>query len=430
MENELLYDLIVVGLGPGGLRAVNIALENNMSVLAFEKEAVGGCCLNKGCIPTKAILHSSEVYKEFKNSNKLGLEVEGEIKADIQKIIDRKNKIVSSFNSAAAKELTKKGAEIIFKKAEIDFENLVVNKKYKAKNIIIATGSMPFELPNLPFDGDKILSSDDVLNMNELPNSIAIIGSGAIGIEWARIFSNLGVQTTIIEKAPNLLPLMDTSIQKRMDRMFKIQRVKTYTNKTAIKFENNKLILDDNTEIEIEKILVAVGRKRVIPNGLTINKDLTTNYKNVYAIGDIIATKMLAHTASMQADFVMNKILNKKTELTEDEMIPSVIYGNPEIASIGINEQDIENIEEYKIYNLPITFLPKSWCDNQTEGFIKIITKDNLIKGAHIVSSEASSLITQIQIMMKTNYKVSEIKDIVFAHPTYSEGIYETIING
>ena len=427
---EKVYDLIVVGLGPGGLRAVNVALLNNLNVLAFEKEAVGGCCLNKGCIPTKAILHSAEIFKEIKNSNKLGHEIEGEIKPDIQKIIDRKNKIVSTFNSASTKELIKKGAEIIFEKAEIDFENLVVNEKYKAKNIILATGSIPFELPNLPFDKNKILSSDDILNINELPSSIAIIGSGAIGIEWARIFSNLQVQTTVIEKAPNLLPLMDLSIQKRMDRMFKIQKVKTHTNKTATKFENNELTLDDNTKIEAEKVLVAVGRKRIIPNGLIINKDLTTNYKNVYAIGDIASSKMLAHTASMQADYVMNKILNKNAELIDDKMIPSIIYGNPEIASIGINEQDIKNIEEYKIYNLPITFLPKSWCDNQTEGFIKIITKDDLIEGAHIISSEASSLITQIQIMMKTNYKVSEIKDIVFAHPTYSEGIYETIING
>ena len=154
------------------------------------------------------------------------------------------------------------------------------------------------------------------------------------------------------------------------------------------------------------------------------------NYKNVYATGDISATKQLAHTATMQADYVMNKILKKEAKLIENDLIPSVIYGTPEAASIGVNEQDIENSDEYKIYNLPISFLAKSWCDNQIDGFIKIITKDDLIKGAHIVSNEASSLISQIQIMMITNYKVLNIKDIVFAHPTYSEGIMEAILNG
>ena len=177
-------------------------------------------------------------------------------------------------------------------------------------------------------------------------------------------------------------------------------------------------------------MLVAVGRKRIIPDYLKINSDLTTNYKNVYATGDISSTKQLAHTATMQADFVMNKILGKEAKLIENELIPSVIYGTPEAASIGINEQDIENLDEYKICNLPVSFLAKSWCDNQIDGFIKIITKDDLIKGAHIVSNEASSLISQIQIMMITNYKVSNIKDIVFAHPTYSEVIMEAILNG
>lgn len=426
---EEIFDLIVVGLGPGGLKAVNRGLEENLKIAAFEKKEAGGCCLNEGCIPTKAIMHSSEIFYELKNCAKAGITFEGKIEPDIKAIIGRKDKIVQSFSKAVEKELIKKGVKIFKENAVIDFEKLEVNG-IKGKNIIIATGSIPFELPDFPFDGEKILSSNDVLKLETLPKSIAIIGSGAIGIEWARIFSNLGVETTVIEKAPNLLPLMDLNIQKRIERIFKINKIKFHTNRTAVSYKEGKLLLDDNKEIEAEKILVAVGRKKNLQEGLIINKDLTTNYKNVYAIGDIAAAKMLAHTASMQADYIINKILNKNTEIVPDSDIPSVVYGTPEIASIGINEQEIKNIEEYKIYETPVSMLPKSWCDNKTEGFIKIITRNNLIEGAHIVSNEASSLITQIQIMMKAGLKISEIKEIVFAHPTYSEGIAETLSNG
>lgn len=424
---EEIFDLILIGLGPGGLRAANIALKNGLKVLAFEKETLGGCCLNKGCVPTKAILHASELFNEINSCKNSGIKIEGEITPDIKAIIENKNTILKKLSKAAEDGLVKKGLVIKKEEGKIDFENLEVNG-FKAKNIILATGSIPFELPNLPFNHKDVLSSDDILNMESLPKSIAIIGSGAIGVEWARIFSNFNVQTTLIEKAENILPLMDTDIQKRMTRILKQKKVKVLTGKTALKYENKKLLLDDNTEIEAEIVLVAVGRKRIIPNGIQINKDLTTNHKNVYATGDMAATKMLAHTASMQANYVMNKILNKTAKLTPDNEIPSVVYGTPEIASIGVNEQEAP--EGCKIYNLPISFLAKSWCDNKIDGFIKIITKDNLIIGAHIVSSEASSLITQIQIMMKTNFKISDINDIVFAHPTYSEGILEAIENG
>lgn len=426
---EEIFDLIIVGLGPAGIKAANIAAKNGLTTLAFEKENVGGCCLNKGCVPTKSFLYTSNAYFEALNSIKNGVNINGTIEADILKMVEIKNSIISKLSKGAENELIKKGVKIIKEEAKVDFENLEVNG-YKAKNIIIATGSIPFELCDFKFNKKDILSSDDILNLEKLPKNIAIIGTGAIGVEWARIFSNLGVNVSVIEKAPTILPLMDVDIQKRITRIFKQKKIKIYTGKTATLYKEGKLILDDNSEIDADILLVAVGRKRIIPNGLKINSDLTTNYKNVYATGDISATKQLAHTASMQADYVMNKILKKEAKLIENDLIPSVIYGTPEAASIGVNEQDIENSDEYKIYNLPISFLAKSWCDNQIDGFIKIITKDDLIKGAHIVSNEASSLISQIQIMMITNYKVSNIKDIVFAHPTYSEGIMEAILNG
>lgn len=422
------FDLIIIGLGPCGMRAAKRALKEGMSVLAFEKSNVGGTCLNLGCIPTKVIMHSSVDYYSVNNSSKCGITVK-EAAFDFEKIVNRKNEIVQKLSKAAESELIKNGLKIIKEKAVIDFKNLSVNG-FNADNIIIATGSKPYELVGLPFDGANILSSDDILNIKNLPKTVAIIGSGAIGIEWARILSNFGVNVSIIEKVPSLLPLMDIDIQKRITRIFKMKKINILTNAAALSYADGILKLDNGKEIQAEKILVAVGRKRNIIDGLEINHDLTTNYKNVYAAGDIAATKMLAHAASSHADYLIDKITGKNSDLPPDEFIPSVVYGEPEIASIGLNEQDIKNKDEYQIHNLPLTFLGKSWCDDKTDGFIKIITKDGLIKGAHIVSPEASSLIVAIEIMIKTNYKIDNINKIIFPHPTYSEGIFEVLNYG
>ncbi len=422
-----MYDLIIIGLGPAGLKTANCAIRAGLKTLAFEKNEIGGTCLNKGCVPTKSIIHASETYSEIKNCVKSGIMLNGTVEPDIGAIIENKNSIVQKLAKASFGALVKAGLEIKKEVATIDFENLEVNN-IKTKNIVVATGSVPFELPNLPFDHKNILSSDDILNLEELPKSIAIIGSGAIGVEWARILSNFGVEVSIIEKAQNLLPLMDVDIQKRINRILKQKRVKIYTNTSAINFENGHLVLDNGTIVEVEKVLVAVGRKKLIPEGLKINSDLTTNYKNVYATGDITGAKMLAHSASAQGKYIIDKILGKNSTLPKDIEIPSVIYGTPEIASVGINEQEAPS--GCKIYNLPVSYLAKSWCDNNIDGFIKIIVENGFIKGAHIVSNEASALISQIQIMMKTKFNVCDIEDIVFAHPTYSEGILEAILNG
>ena len=425
MEN--IYDLIIVGLGPAGIKAAQNAIKNGLKTLAFEENCTGGTCLNKGCVPTKAIMHSSEIFNEIKNCDKSGIKVESEISLDFAQIIQNKNSIVQKLNKASENALIKAGLEIINEHAVIDFENLKVNG-IKAHNIIVATGSIPYELPFMPFNGVDVLSSDDILNLERLPKSIGIIGSGAIGVEWARILSNFNVEVTLIEKAPSLLPLMDIDIQKRITRILKMKKVKIITGLGAKSFGDGILTLEDDSKIEVEKILVAIGRKKLLPEGLIVNPDLTTNYKNVYAAGDLTGVKMLAHTASAQSKTVIDKISGKNSITPNELEIPSVIYGSPEIASIGVNEQDMP--EGSKIYNLPISYLAKSWCDNNIDGFIKIITKDDFITGAHIVSNEASSLITQIQIMMKTNFKVQNIEDIIFAHPTYSEGIYEAILNG
>ncbi len=406
------YDLIIIGLGPAGQKMALEARKLNKSVLVFEKNKAGGTCLNTGCIPTKSILHDSS-------------------RENWQECLLRERDIVSKFNKAIEKDFKNKGIEIIFDEASLDVDKKCVicdNTEYKTQNIVIATGSKPLEIPNFKYDHETILSSDDIFNMSELPKSIAIIGSGAIGIEWARIFNNFKVKVSVIEAMEHLLPAMDIDISKRIERIFKINKIDYYLGTSAVSFENGILKLGCGKEIECEKVLVGVGRRKVLPNikddkELVINDDFTTNYSGIYAIGDITKYPMLAHSAGYQAKRLINGIYKKNDK--NDAVIPSVIYGEPEIASAGIREQDIQNKDEYEIYNMLIGALPKAWCDNQTDGFIKIITKDNMIKGAHIVSKEASSMIGSILVSMKANINTEEFKEIVFPHPTLLEGLSE-----
>jgi len=404
------YDLIIIGLGPAGQKLALEANKRNKKVLVFEKNKAGGTCLNVGCIPTKAILN------DIKTSS-------------WEECIIRKNNIVSKFNSAIEKDFEKRGIQIIKGEATLDYLNKKViykNQEYCADKIVIATGSEPFEIKGLEFDHQNILSSDDIFNLEKLPKSIAIIGSGAIGIEWTRILNSKGIETFVIEAKEHLLPQMDIDISKRIERIFKINKIKYFTNTVAMSFKNGILELSTGETINVEKVLVAVGRKKLFPKCLQedilkINDDFTTNYKDIYSIGDTTNYPMLAHSATHQAEMLALNLYENKNIKT-DFLIPSVIYGEPEIASVGIKEQDI-NKENYEIYNMPILALPKAWCDNQTEGFIKIIAKDNLIKGAHIISKEASSLLTSVMVAIENNVTIDNFRKIIFPHPTLSEGL-------
>ena len=397
------FDVAVVGLGPAELKFAQLALQSGLKVVCFEKKYAGGTCLNVGCIPTKSILHDAHSGVAWEDARA------------------RAEKITKTFRGAIEKSLVASGAEIIFQEAEIIDKNTVLadNTQYIADKIIVATGSTQAQIKGLECDGEFLLSSDDIFKIDTVPESVLIIGSGAIGIEWARIFSDFGSSVTVVEKAPNLLPALDISVSKRMERILRARKIKFYTSCGVEKIEDKKVTLENGEIIEPKKVLVAIGRTSVRP-------ELP---EGVCAIGDANPVLMLAHCAEAQAVSLFKHLYcgNELTEIKPVD-IPSVIYGTPEIASIGIREQDIQNLEDYKIYNYPLLKLAKAHCDNQIEGFIKIITTlDGAIKGAHIVSLEASSLVSQIQIAMKGKLKVEDIGEIIFAHPTLSEGIKEAL---
>ena len=403
------FDYGIIGGGPAGYSAGMALAQKGFSVVIFEKDKLGGTCLNRGCIPTKSLLHSSEKYKEILNSSDLGIEVE--IKNfDFSKIAEKRDNTVEKIRKSLELAVKNSGVITVYAEAKITDKNKIIanGEEYIVKNLIVATGSKPRELKGLEFDGEFVLSSDDVLKLTTLPKSVLIVGSGAIGIEWARIFSNFGVDVAIVELAEHLIPLADTEVSKRIERIFKQKKIKFYLNDCIEKIENKTVTLKSGTIIEPDFVLSAVGRVPIKPN-----QDLEK------IIGDACGQIQLAHYAIYQGINIENNLSPQK------HLVPSVIYGEPEIAWVGLREQDCE--EDCQKVMLPITALGKSWCDDATEGFIKLIVKDDRILGAHIVSKEASALIHQILIAIQNNISVKDLKKVCFAHPTYSEGIYELI---
>lgn len=436
-----MYDIAVIGLGPAGLEVVSMAMKHNLKVIAFEKEEIGGTCLNVGCIPTKSILHTSQLIRDILNCSNLGISLFSAPDYNWQTILDRKTEIVNKFSKVLESQLNKK-ITIVRSEVElgINYDEVEIHANgeiYKAKYIIIATGSKPKELPQIPFDGKFIINSDDFYKMISLPKRVTVVGSGAIGLEWAKILSDLAIEVKVIEKAPNIAPLLDIDIQKRAERILKMNGIEYFKNDFITKISNDLVVLNSQNAFETDCILVAVGREPVVPKTKVVGLNGEYNLKadeygfsdfdNLFIIGDANGHSSLAHGAAHQARYIMNRILYGKN--TNKKLIPSVIYTMPEIASIGIREQDIQGIADYQIKKILIPSIAKSWCDDCADGIIKVILKDDVIEGAHVVAKEACSLISIFAVLIDKKVPVDEIKEMVFPHPSYAEAIVELFKN-
>lgn len=409
MEEGFNYGII--GGGPAGYTAAMFLAKQGHSVVLFEKDKLGGTCLNKGCIPTKSFLHSSEVFAEITNSQNYGISYDN-FNFDFSKIVEKKDATVEKIRKSLEFAVKNSGAKVVYAEACVKENNLISanGEDYRVDKIIIATGSKPKQIKGLEFDGEFILSSDDILNIKKLPKSILIVGSGAIGTEWARIFSNFGVEVTVVEMAEHLIPLADIDVSKRIERIFKQNKIKYYTQDCVSKIQDKTVILKSGIEINPDYLLVATGREPVCPS-----------CENDRILGDACGEIQLAHYAIHQAkNYALNIPYDKN-------LIPAVIYGNPEIAWVGLREQDVD--DSYQKSKLLLSALGKAWCDDATDGFIKLITKNNQIYGAHIVSKEASSLIHILLIAIQNKLSIDELKTSCFAHPTYSEGIFDLLVN-
>lgn len=437
MDN--IYDIGIIGGGPAGYSAAIRAAQKGLKIVIFEKSKMGGTCLNCGCIPTKTIIHCTDYYKNLKKADKFGIEISYK-KFDYEKIFNRKNEIVQKIQKSLTKLVQSFGVEIVFKQATLMPQNIIKTDEntFQCKNIILATGSKPSNIKNLETDGQFILNSNDILNLKEIPENILIIGSGAIGIEWARIFNALDKNVTVIELADRLLPLADVDTSKRLERLFKKNKIKFYTNTKIENIKDKTVFISNEQSLKPDIILSAVGREPVLPllesidiemNGkfVKINNNFQTNIPNVYAIGDLNGKMQLAHSAVHQAISVIDFIADKKPICFQFDKTPSVIYGNPEIAWVGKTEEMLSN-QEYKVSNFPIAALGKAMADDEIDGFVKVLSIDDKIVGAHIVSPEASAMIQQFALMIDNNLKTEDILKTIFAHPTYSEAVFESIL--
>jgi len=430
-----MFDIAIIGAGPGGYIAAIRAAQLGASVVLIEKDALGGTCLNRGCIPTKTLLSAADKINEFKKFSKFGIKANFE-GIDFDKLLKRKNITILKLKKGIENLLKDNKIKVIQGNAKILNKNsLEVNSEViKFQNLIIATGAEPADLPHIKRDGDFILNSDDILELIEYPKSLLIVGSGAIGIEWARIFSALGVAISIIDIAQNLSPTSDISLSEYLHKEFKQNKIKIYLNTGIEKIEEGKVFLTSGEVLEPEKILLATGRK---PNldiaknldittekgRVKVDNNLKTNINNIYAIGDINRIMQLAHVASHQGISAVEHIIEGKNSDIDYNSIPFIIYGQPEIASVGAKEQD-----DYDVSLCPMGILGKSIVDDETDGFIKLVSQNGLLKGAHIVAKEASSLIHVLALAIKEEIPLNTLEAFVFAHPTYAEGIHEAIL--
>ena len=423
------YDLAIIGSGPCGYVAGIRAAQLGLKTCIFEKDKIGGVCLNWGCIPTKALSASASALYNIERSAEFGINVKG-LEIDFLKVCERKETIVKKLSMGVEMLLKARKLEIIKEKAEIKSPTLIktASLEIEAKNILIATGSIPFELPALPFDHNNILSSSDILELKSIPKSLTIVGGGVIGCEFASIFRSFGSEITIIEAMPQLLPNEDEEIARKLEQLFKKRGIKVLTN-TKIDKANDG-----------EKTFICVGRspnsKGLGIEALGMETDrgwikadnlFRTNLKNVYAAGDIKGGMLLAHLASKEGISAIEGICGNKYPI-DYNVVPSCIFTHPEIASVGLNEKIAKNKGmNIKARKFLFSAIGKSHVLGETDGFIRLVvdnTSDKIL-GAQIIGPHATELIAEISVCVQFGVTSEKLASVIHAHPTLSEIICE-----
>ena len=452
------FDVIVIGSGPGGYVCAIRSAQLGFKTACVElSSTLGGVCLNRGCIPSKSLLNSSELYhKAQKEFNTLGIETTN-IKLNLRKMMDNKKKSV---------QILTKGIEFLFKKNKIVHlkgKGLISSKNtvtvvddsqkktnYNTKNIVIATGSEPASLPGVKIDEKTIVSSTGALSFDKVPEKLVVIGGGYIGLELSSVWKRLGSDITVIEFLDHIIPGMDKDISAEFLKILnkqginfklntKVTKINISKNKAIVEFINNKS--SQKEKIECDKVLVAVGRKSNISenisklgiklnnqNKIQVDEKFRTSIKNIYAIGDVIAKgPMLAHKAEDEGIAVAEIIAGQAGHVNYD-VIPAVIYTSPEVATVGKTEEQLkkENVK-YKIGKFPFLANSRAKVNNETEGFVKIITdeKTDKVLGVSIISAVAGTMIAELAIAMEFGASAEDIARTCHAHPTHSEAIKE-----
>ncbi|HHY80999.1 MAG TPA: dihydrolipoyl dehydrogenase [Thermoanaerobacter sp.] len=443
------YDLAVIGAGPGGYVAAIKAAKKGAKVALFEKDKLGGTCLNRGCIPTKAYARIAEVYDILKRAGEFGFDVKVN-SFDYTQVVKRKDGIVGELVEGINALLKANGVDLFYAEAKVDKEKNVLfgENKIKAKNIIIATGSSPAELPIEGINSKNVMNSDTILEMTSLPQSLCIIGGGVIGMEFAFIMNQFGVKVSVVEMMPDILPTLDKEISSFIKAVAQRRGIKIYTSSTVERIDEEEnggsIVSVKNGEnikhIYADKVFVSIGRKLNTDIGpivellefegraIKVDEHMRTNLEGVYAIGDVTGKMMLAHVASAQGEVAVDNIFGEQSIL-DYAKIPAAVFTEPEIGYFGYTEEEArKKFKEIKVGRFNFEHNGRAKTYGETEGFAKVISNEKgEVVGAWVVGSGASELIHILSTACQEGVDAEALKKVVYAHPTRSETIMEAV---
>lgn len=449
------YDLVIIGSGPGGYVAAIRAAQKGLKTAVIERDALGGICLNWGCIPTKALLKSAEVMHTLQRAGEFGLSASG-ITFDFPAVIKRSREVA---------DINSRGVDYLFKKNKIEHirgqgaladEHLVrvtdesgkELKRVSARFIIVATGGRPRSFPGVDFDGKKIISSKEAMLLQQPPKEMLIIGAGAIGVEFAYFYNSFGTRVHLIEMMPNILPIEDVEISRLLERSFKKQGIQLYTNSRVEKLSKTrsgvKVLLSkggQETELSGNVALVAIGIRGNVEhiglealnigtekNSIQVNQYYQTSVPHIYAIGDVIGAPWLAHVASHEGIVAVDHMRGANPEPLNYHNVPGCTYCQPQVASIGFTEAAAkEQGYELKVGKFPFRASGKARAIGETDGMVKLVfdAKYGELLGAHILGPEATELIAELGIARALETTFHELQHTIHAHPTLSEAVME-----
>lgn len=452
-----MYDIAIIGGGPGGYAAAEKAGKNGLQTILFEKKDLGGVCLNEGCIPTKTLLYSAKLYDNARKSEKYGVRVEG-AELDYKKMTDRKTKVIRKLVAGVGLRMKNAGVEVV--KAEAIIEGRTAegairitagDTTYEAKNLLICTGSETFIPPIEGLDistNEAIVTNRELLALKEAPTSLTVIGGGVIGMEFASLYNSIGAEVHVIEMLPEILGTLDAEISAMLRTQYTKRGVHFHLSCKVTRIDGQNVIFTDSegTEhtITSEKILVSVGRRPITKGfgletlgvelergGIKVDNMMRTSAKGVYAAGDVTGFSLLAHTASREGEVVINNLCGTPDSMSYNA-IPGIVYTNPEVAGVGITEAEAQQQGiSYTCHRLPMAYSGRFVAENEGgEGICKIITEEgtNRVLGVHMLGNPCSEIIGSACIAVAQGMTIHELEHVIFPHPTVTEILKETLI--